>query len=507
MDITNTSFFVFLATVYYLYYFAFPKYQWVCLLFSSLFFFFAASVPYTFAYVFFTTGSVYLATRLLHKKVQDRVKRIITISTIVINTAILGVLRYSNLFIHTINILFSRFMGFKSIDSVHFLAPLAISFYSLQMVAYLLDVYWGKIEPTNNPFKLLLFCIYFPQMISGPISRYEELSNDLFCYHPFNYTCFTNGLIRIAWGLVKKLAISNRIAIIVDYIWNNQSVFDGQWIWLSSFFYIFQIYTDFSGCMDIVLGMSEGFGILLPENFRAPFFSRSIQEFWRRWHITLGTWLKDYIMIPIQRSKGMTKLGKITVKFFGKKWGRKIPMYLSMLFLWFAMGLWHGNSWKYILGEGLWFWFVIVLSNIFDEVNKSSKKVVKLDEANKCVIAFKVFRTLIVYSFGMLFFRASSLSNAFERIRAGIFFQIIPSRVISLASFAYQQIGIVGGCILSVCFLAMTLVDRKIYAGQNVLSLVRSKHVIVRWLLYLVIVLVICLSMNVTKKSFAYAQF
>ncbi len=507
MDIASFKYLIFLGIILSIYYVIPLKYQWICLLLGSLCYYYMAAVPYTFIYIAITTTVTYYASFYMDSRPKDKYKKIILFLSIVVNISLLAVLKYTNLAINTWNQIGKILNSNSSVNNVTFISSLAISFYTLQMVAYIVDVYWEKIVPTKNPLKLLLFCIYFPQMISGPISRYDELSEGLFGGRDFKYDNIAEGLIRIAYGMIKKLAISNRIAIVANEMWSNTSVYQGQYIWIAAFIYIFQLYTDFSGCMDIVCGTSMCFGINLVENFRAPFFSKNIQEFWRRWHITLGTWLRDYILVPLQRSKFMKGLGKNATKRIGKKWGRKIPVFLSMLALWLAMGLWHGNSWKYIIGEGLWFWLVIVIRQLIDEPCNNLKTFLHISGEEKMYKLFQVIRTLAIYSFGMLFFRADTMLDAISRIISGVRFDTDVSKFSSLIIFSYSRIGVIGGIAFLVSFVGMIIVDRYIYKDEDILRIIRSKPIFYRWGIYLMMILLICLSANVAHQDFAYAQF
>lgn len=194
---------------------------------------------------------------------------------------------------------------FKTVQAA---APLGISFYTLSLLGYLFDVYYEIGKPQKNFLKFALFGFYFPVIISGPILRYRDVEQELYAPHKFDYHKFTYGLQRMLWGFFKKLVIAERLAVVVNTIYGDTDTYRGFYIAIAAIGFAFQLYADFSGGMDIVIGLSEALGIPLAENFDRPFFSKSIQEFWRRWHITLGAWLKDYLFYPLLRSKAFTKL-------------------------------------------------------------------------------------------------------------------------------------------------------------------------------------------------------
>lgn len=237
----------------------------------------------------------------------------------------LTVLKYTNLAIGTVN----HFMK-TNFSSVTWLSPLAISYYTLQIVAYLLDCYWKVEKRENNPLKLLLFTSFFPLMISGPINRHNNLAPQLFEKHEFEYNRVASGIRRVAWGIAKKIVVADRLSMVVAYMFNRPEIYSGIWILIAAVTFAVELYFDFSGCMDIVIGISKCYGIILEENFKAPFMSRTIQEIWQRWHITLGGWFKSYIMYPILKSSVFVQLGERCKNKFGKS-GKKFLHILQCL--------------------------------------------------------------------------------------------------------------------------------------------------------------------------------
>lgn len=295
------------------------------------------------------------------------------------------------------------------------LAPLGISYWMLMLIGYVADVAWLKYPAEQNILKVILFTCYFPQMTLGPFTRYDEMKEVLFQGHRFNADNFCHGLQRIGWGLFKKLVLAERLAVIVSTVYGeggDGGAFKGIIIIFGAVCYVLQLYTDFSGAIDIVNGTSQMFGITLPENFQQPFFSQSLSEIWRRWHMTLGFWVRDYVMYPVQRAL-TTRLGKPVRKLLGKKAGKQIPLYLSMLVTWFTVGLWHGGSWKYICASGLFFFTMIVggmmLQPLFDRI----KSLLRIDEN---VWSWKLFgrlRSFALFCLSVSFGRADSLMAGF----------------------------------------------------------------------------------------------
>ena len=271
---------------------------------------------------------------------------------------------------------------------------------------------WREItEPEHNIFKSALFIAYYPQLTSGPIARYEELKESLFRGNAFSWTNFSHGLQRMLWGLFKKLVLSARLALVVDGIYGDMEMYNGFYIWIAAGLFMLQLYTDFSGYMDIIIGASEVFGIKLPENFRTPFFSRSVREFWQRWHITFGAFMRDYVFYPIQHASGTGAARR--------KAADRITTGAALLCIWFLTGLWHGGAYKYIFGWGLWFWLCLILGQTGEPLWKKLRIFFKVRESSFSWRLFQIFRTFILVSVGNIFFRAGSLKAAFRTISLG----------------------------------------------------------------------------------------
>lgn len=425
MSLVSITFILFFIGVMIVYYLVPGKFQWMVLLAASIIFYFWTATPYTFIYVILSIVSVYWATRRIevldvrleqtddkesHKKIVSAKKSTYLIG-VIICVVMLAALKYMNFILGNAIIIAGLFGKGQVIPEVHWIASLGISFYTLQMVGYLTDVYWGISKVQKNIAKLALFNCYFPQMISGPISRYQELERTLFGIHKFDVQKVYQGMLRILIGFFKKLVISEHLIKATDAIYANPAEYGGFFVWIGTALYVIQIYADFAGCMDIIMGVSECFGVILPENFKTPFCSITIQEFWQRWHITLGAWLKDYIMYPILRSNLWSKYTKNIKKKWGKRAAKLLPTFTGMLILWLGMGLWHGGGWNYI-GEGIWFWLVIVLGQTLEPHFKKLLSKCRINVDGKVWYCFRCMRTTFIYAVGALFFKAGSLQNA-----------------------------------------------------------------------------------------------
>lgn len=424
MSLTSFAFFGFFSLSLGIYYLITPRFQWAALLLFSLVFFVLSSTPYTLIYMVVSIISATLCTKQIIRNKEtgnDRRAKTALILGIVVNLGMLGVLKYNNFFIGNINRVLSLIHVSQKLPVLSLASPIGISFYTMTVMGYLLDSYWGIVTPQRSLMKTALFVGYWPQLTSGPVTRYGELKKTLYQGHKFDYERVTFGLQRMLWGIFKKLVISARLRVVTNTIYSAPAYYQGLYVWMATALFMFQLYTDFSGCMDIIIGASECYGIVLPENFRTPFFARSVQEFWQRWHITLGGWMRDYILYPILRTGLWNKLTKWLRAHYGKKVAKQLPSYLGMLCVWLLIGLWHGGSWKYILGMGLWFWAVIVLSQVFDPVFKKAIRVLNINTDCFSWHLFQSLRVFVLVCIGNMFFQLDGLLTTLRMMKAGLY--------------------------------------------------------------------------------------
>lgn len=421
MALTSAAFLLFFVLSLLVYYLIPGKFQWIGLLVFSAVFFLLSAEPYTAVYLLASILVTWFCANGIAKAREDRPGRakLLLGLGIACNLGILALLKYSNFFIENLNGLISLFGGAGQVSKLSLLAPLGISYYTMQVLGYLLDTYWGITEPQRSLGKTALFVGYYPQLTSGPIARYSQVESQLCAGHRFDAKTVEKGLWRILWGVFKKLVISARAGILVDTIYGDPAAYQGLYIWLAAGLFMLQLYTDFSGCMDIVLGVSECYGICLPENFRTPFFSRSVQEYWQRWHITLGAWLKDYILYPVLRTKTWRRMTKWIKAHWGKKAAKQIPAHLGMLCVWLIIGLWHGGNWKYVFGMGIWFWALIVLSQVCEPLFAKARAALKIKTGSFGWHLFQSLRVFFLACLGNMFFRLDSFSTAVQTMKLG----------------------------------------------------------------------------------------
>lgn len=421
------------------------------------------------------------------KKIKESVKRT---KKIIVLIALL--LSFGILFVVKLNVL---------------IIPLGISFYTFQSVGYVIDVYRGKFKANRNLFKLALFVSYFPQIMQGPIGRYDRLSNQLFGEHKFDIKNVQFGLQRVFWGLFKKFLVADRAAVIATAVFDNPTEYTGLYIIIGVLGYCAWLYGDFSGGIDIVMGVSEMFGIRLDDNFRQPLFSKSISEFWRRWHITLGTWMKDYVFYPFTLSKPMSKFGKFLKKHtntgFGKHMAKVLPICIADLLVFFIVGVWHGTAWKFIV-YGMYNGVIIALSAMLVPVYERMFKITHINRNAGWFNAFRILRTFVLVNIGWYFDNAASLSDAFLLMRNTLIGTSLDyTNVLEMCGGAVDLVLMLLGCMV---WLVVSIFKEK---NIDLRESISQKRIWVRWPIYLALVLSVLIlgSVNESAGGFMYAQF
>ncbi len=372
---TSYEFIGFLLAVFGLYYIIPKRFQWMLLLVANFAFYYSAGRTYP-LFILATSLTVYVTGVLLgkrdavleeynrkirdgeiekpsreekkaYKKKINSQKKCMMLLCLFVNLGILAVLKYTNFVIENVNTVMEM-AGKSTFGYRDLILPMGISFYTFQAVGYLLDVYWNKCKPQKNVFKFMLFVSFFPQLIQGPISRYSDLAVTLYQPHGFDWKQVRFGLERMLWGYFKKMVVADRIGVAVVTLMGEPSEYTGAFVVLGMLFYATQLYADFTGGIDITIGIAQVFGIRLEENFIRPFFSKNIAEYWRRWHITMGTWFRDYVFYPFSISRPLKHITTFCKKHFGMAVARRAAVYISTIIVWLATGIWHGAAWNFV---------------------------------------------------------------------------------------------------------------------------------------------------------------
>ena len=526
MLFTSFAFIAFMAVVIGLYYLVPKKAQWPLLLIASYFFYWCADPRYL-IFVGVTTVSAYAVTLLLerldstqsaylkeHKAELDKEQKkaykakmkskkwTLLLLFLFLDLGILAVTKYTNFVIENIN---SFLSGGKQLALVDMIVPMGISYYTFQTVGYVIDVYRGKQEIQRNVFKLALFVSFFPQMAQGPISRYGDLSKTLYEPHSFQRNTVSYGLMRILWGYFKKLVIADRLLPGVLTLISGQG-YDGAYVLVAMVFYAFQLYCDFTGGIDITIGIAEAMGIRLAENFDLPFFSKNIKEYWNRWHITMGTWFTDYIFYPISVCKPMLKLSKWSREHLGKAVGKRVTVYLSSFAVWLTTGIWHGAAWNFIVW-GLANWVVIMVSQELEPLYEKFHKTVPV-KGKWYYELFQILRTFLLMSAIRMFDCYRDVPLTFQKLwgmitrsNPGIFFD---------GSLLQLGIGVADYILLGVCLtvvLAVSLFKRKNGSVRNALYGRSLAFYSLMALLLIVILVFGAYGIGFDSSQFIYNQF
>ena len=523
MSFTTFEFFLFALMALVVYYIIPKKVRWVWLLILSYMYYFSYHVTTVWMMILTTavtyTGGILLGklnsekpdkdadreTKKAFKKDITNKKKKVVLCVILLSFGVLAVCKYINFMIGNINGILSAFGSSGRLSVLKLTLPLGISFYTFQSVSYVVDVYRGKHEPQKNFFKYALFVSFFPQLLQGPIGRYERLGEQLYEGHAYDLKNIQFGLQRILWGMLKKMVLADRVNAAVTLIFNNYWNYGG---WINVFgviLYSIQLYADFSGGIDITIGIAQMFGITMDENFRQPYFSRSISEFWRRWHITLGTWMKDYIFYPFSLSRCMNKFGKWCKKTFGNNVGKLLPVSLANLLVFFIVGIWHGAAWKYIM-YGMYNGVIIAASGMLAPVYARIHESLHINPKSWWYQVFCIIRTFILVNIGFYFDMAPDLHAAnvmlLDTVTKAHLSQISMATVKAVGLTAQDLIIVAAGCII--IFVVSVLKEK----GIKIREAVASRNIVLRWFIYIVFIMFILIyGSTSTTSDFIYANF
>ena len=423
------------------------------------------------------------------KKVFLHQSRLVLLFAAVIHIGVLLVIKYSPFFTTNVNNLFALLNVPLQLDIPSYIMPIGISFFTLQAISYLFDVYRGLIKADDNIFRLALFMSFFPQIVEGPICRYGQTADQLWNVKQIEFENLKLGAQRILFGLMKKLVIADRLNPLIKEVFSNYSNYQGGIIAIAAVCYTIQLYMDFSGTMDAVMGIAQIFGVTMPENFQRPFFSKSISEFWQRWHITLGTWFKDYIFYPVIMSKPMKNLTSSARKKLGNHFGPLLAGSVALFCVWFCNGLWHGSAWNYIF-FGMYHFALILAGNIISPAVTATNKKLHINADCFAYRTMQMVRTTILVIIGELFFRAEGLKDGlamFGKMVTDFSFSTLDSTLMDKLKIDVQDIIIVA--VALVIIFVISVLNEK---GINIRLSLKKKNIVIRWgLLYALIMFIV----------------
>lgn len=519
---------IFLPIVVILYNLIPQKHRWKVLLLASYAFFWSISGKLI-AYLLVATVVTYLLGLWLNKKQGQRDKQLLEVEKekkkeikqlyvkkqrriillgVLILIGLLVVLKYTNFFGTNINSLLATLNIPFQFNIPHFIMPIGISFYTLQAVSYIVDVYKEKFKADKHLGRIALFLSFFPVIMEGPICRYDQVSEKLWKCERTTYKNLTFGGQRILFGLMKKVLIVDRVNPFILEVFNNYSNYDGGIIAIGMILYTLQLYMDFSGVMDIVIGSGEIFGVTIPENFRQPFFSKSISEFWTRWHITLGTWFRDYIYYPVSLTQKCKNITSKMRKKVGNYYGPLIASAIALFCVWISNGLWHGAAWSFIF-FGMYHFVLILLGRIVEPQVKKVNTKLHIDSKKLWYRIIQIIRTTILVFIGELFFRANGLKaglTMFGKMVSNFTFEGFGNGTLFNLGLDIQDF-----ILIIVVVVALYIIGILKEKGINIRESVASKKIVVRWALYYALILSIIIfgsyGLGIVPLDPMYANF
>ena len=469
MDFLSLTFAVFFIISVVCYYGLPKNTRWVVLLISSIVFY-IWSVPYLIGYLLFSAVTTYGFARWAEN--HPKKGKGLLAAVILLNLAVL------------------LFVKFAPLAGVSLLVPMGVSFYTLQVIAYCVDVYQGKTEAQKNFFKYLLFVSFFPQILQGPIPRYNQLKGQLFEGQAFDYRKFKFGFQLILWGLFLKMVIADRAAIFVNNVFPEYHLYEGTILAAAAVLYSIQLYTDFLGCVCIAMGAAEVYGIKLQTNFERPYLAVSVKDFWRRWHISLSSWLRDYVYIPL----GGNRKGKLR-------------RYVNLMLTFLVSGIWHGSGLQYI------FWGLMqggyqIAGEVLMPLRKKVRGFLKIQGTETFFVLWQRFCTFVLITISWVIFRSSSLRAGISMLKR-IATDWTPWVLFdgSIYKFGIEQKNFLAWIL---CVVLMAVIEGLQEKG-NVREDLEKQHLLVRWSIYLGAIAIIAVlgvyGPGYSATQFLYGQF
>ena len=535
MSYTSFAFLIFVSVTI-LAYFLFPikKYKWTILLAASYVFYLFAGYKYI-AFIIFTTVSTFLCALWIDriaarskerlskgkgelsrddkKRIKQKTKtqkRLVVALTLVLNFGILAFLKYANFLVGAVGEIF----GFPA-PVMGLVLPLGISFYTFQSMGYIVDVYREAVPAQRNILKFSLFVSFFPQIVQGPIGIYSDLAEQLYTPHDFDFTRFKHGCELILWGLLKKMVIADRAVIAINTVQADYASYGGATLTFTIVMYSLQLYTDFSGGIDISRGVAEIFGIDMMENFRRPYFARDISDYWRRWHISLGNWFKSYLFYPLAMSSAFLKLSKNIKKsrFGGSAAGAHIakvlPTSIASFVVFFMVGIWHGASYNYV-AFGVYNGLIIMLAVLLKPVFESVLAWMHINSDSVPYTIFRVFRTYLLVLVGYVFDVAPDFPQAMRTFAAAFTdwnFALENNNIFALGLNEVELSILLAGAV----FIFFVSLYQERHNGITVRSVLDAKPFMARWgVMFAGIMAIIILGVygsGYNAANFVYMQF
>ncbi len=479
MLFNSFKFFLFFPLVCLGYFLLPQRWRWLLLLAGSYYFYMAWKPEYIILIIVSTLIDFFASSQMGKTESKEARKPWLWLS-LFSNLGILLTFKYYGFFAGNIDHLFQVAGISYKLPISELILPMGISFYTFQTMAYSIDVYNGKIKHETHLGYFALYVSYFPQLVAGPIERAQNLLYQFRLKFDFEYGRAVSGLKQMLWGFFKKVVIADRVGVIVDMAYNSPGDYDGLALALATVLFAFQIYCDFSGYSDIAIGASKVLGIKLMDNFRTPYFSKDISEFWKRWHISLSTWFRDYLYIPLG--------GNRVVKW---RW------YYNLMIVFLVSGFWHGANWTFIIWGGL-HGLYLVMAIVFEDVNKKLAQVIGLTKSKFLHKWVNIAITFALVLFAWIYFRANSATDG----------HLIVQKILSLSSGSEHSLilYIADGKVL----ITIALLGLFALSDSYIDSLIKQKRTLSRTpslILYAAMMVIILIAGNFGEVNFLYFQF
>jgi len=489
MLFNSISFLIFFPIVVVLYFLIPHKYRWIFLLAASYYFYMSWKPEYIIL-IIVSTLIDYFASLHMEKQKEKKKKKKFLILSLISNLGLLFTFKYYNFFSNSLNVLLNKFNIFYDSPTFKLLLPVGISFYTFQTLSYSIDVYRGTKKAEKHLGYFALYVSFFPQLVAGPIERSTRLLPQFFEKHKFNSQRVSDGLKLMAWGFFKKVVIADRVAALVNQVYNNSEAYGGIPLLLATYFFAVQIYCDFSGYSDIAIGAAQVMGFSLMDNFRRPYYSKNISEFWSRWHISLSTWFKDYLYIPL----GGNRVSK-------PRW------YANLFIVFLVSGLWHGANWTFVIWgalHGFYLIFALWTKNIREKIYNLFS-IPKESLLKKYINVFVTFHLVL---FAWVFFRANTVNDAFNIVSKML--NVDPITFIKHATTLNFNVNLGLSkyeIFIAICSIIIMEIIHLYQRHNRMREFLSSKPRLIRWSIYYLIIIFILIFGEFNLTQFIYFQF
>lgn len=498
MSYSSTQFLLFFLPIAMILYQCTPKkFRYITLLVVSYVFIFFYSGLMS-LWILVATISSYLTALVIqknHNLVKDKVidkkqakkknKRWMA-TLVIVDLLVILVFKYYNFFAGSLNgILFT---DSNNLPLLKLIVPIGISFYTLQAISYVVDVFRKKIKADKNPLHIALYLSFFPTVVEGPITQYDEVVPKLIEGQGINFENLRFGFQRIIWGLFKNILIADRLNMLVTRVFMKYTEYSGMVVVVAMIAYTVQLYMNFSGTIDITIGIGKIFNVSIPENFKQPFFSRTTTEFWSRWHISLGRWFKEYIYYPISLSSMSKKMNKYLRPKIGKYFAILLPTAIALFAVWISNGLWHGPKWSFVF-FGLYYFVLIMLGKITEPLVIKIAEKLHINRDSWWYRIIQAIKMLTIVFIGELFFRADGFLvgvSMFKSMGANFTFQTLSDGTLLQLGLDVYDFIVIGAALVVV--LIVSIIQE---SGRDVFTMIAGSKLPVRWLIYYTIILAI----------------